>query len=438
MLTALAAILLLGAAVLSLAAWQYAALAARDAYDKLLVGGAVQIAENIYLQGGVVTLDPPVAAIATLSAYDLVFYSVTDPRGIVVAGYGDLTLAASPERLRKGVVLEDGQYQGQPVRVAGLVRKVEGAPGDGWTRIIVAQTLGARAALTSDLAFKALAMIAAMSLLALATAALSLRLVFSPLTRIEREIAGRQPDDLSPIALTPPPEARALVEAIDGFMLRLRERIALMQRFIADAAHQIRTPLAAIDAQVELLETDDPAHTAQLEGLRSRIAELGRLTSQLLDHAMVLHRARAQSLAPTDLNALAKAVLSRAVPLTLDREISISFVPLEGAPRLDVDAISVGEALANLIHNGLMHGARKRLSVSVERTPDGVALRVWDDGPGIPATDQARIAMPFQKGAASSGSGLGLAIAGEVARAHGGALRFEGGDGDFSVVLELR
>ncbi len=438
MLAALAAILLLGAAALSLAAWQYAALAARDAYDKLLVGGAVQIAENIYLQGGVVTLDPPVAAIATLSAYDLVFYSVTDPRGIVVAGYGDLALSASPERLRQGVVLEDGQYQGQPVRIAGLVRKVEGAPGDGWTRIIVAQTLGARAALTSDLAFKALAMIAAMSLLALATAALSLRLVFSPLTRIEREIAGRQPDDLSPIALTPPPEARALVEAIDGFMLRLRERIALMQRFIADAAHQIRTPLAAIDAQVELLETDDPAQAAQLEGLRSRIAELGRLTSQLLDHAMVLHRARSPSLAPTDLNALAKAVLARAVPLTLDREISISFVPLDEAPRLDVDAISVGEALANLIHNGLVHGARKRLSVSVERTADGIALRVWDDGPGIAAAEQERVALPFQKGDASSGSGLGLAIAGEVARAHGGALRFAGGDGDFSVILELR
>lgn len=438
MLAALAAILLLGAAVLSLAAWQYAALAARDAYDKLLMGGAVQIAENIFLQGGVVTLDPPAAAIATLSAYDLVFYSVTDPRGIVVAGYGDLTLSASPERLRQGVVLEDGRYQGQPVRIAGLVRKVEGAPGDGWTRIIVAQTLGARAALTSDLAFKALAMIAVMSALALATAALSMRLVFSPLTRIEREIAGRQPDDLSPIALTPPPEARALVEAIDGFMLRLRERIALMQRFIADAAHQIRTPLAAIDAQVELLEADDPAQTAQLEGLRSRIAELGRLTSQLLDHAMVLHRARSQHRTPTDLNQLAKTVLSRAVPLTLDREISISFVPLEEAPLLDVDAISVGEALSNLIHNSVVHGARKRLSLAVERTADGVALRVRDDGPGIPISDQSRLAMPFQKGTTSTGSGLGLAIGDEVARAHGGALRFEGKDGDFSVILEVR
>lgn len=437
MLAALAAILVLGAAVLSLAAFQYAALAARDAYDRLLVGGAVQIAENIFLQGGVVTLDPPAAAIATLSAYDLVFYSVTDPRGIVVAGYGDLPLAATPERLMQGVVLEDGLYQGAPVRIAGLVRKVDGAPGDGWTRIIVAQTLRARAGLTWDLAFKAFAMIATMSVLALAAAALSLRLVFSPLTRIEREIAGRAPDDLSPIALTPPPEVRALVEAIDGFMARLKERIEMMQRFIADAAHQIRTPLAAMDAQVELLEVDDPEQAAQLERLRTRVAELGRLTSQLLDHAMVLHRAAAQRRAPTDLNELAKAVLARAVPLTLDREIAIGFTPLDGPAVLEVDAISVGEALANLIHNALVHGARRRVSLAVEKSAGGIALRVRDDGPGIPGPEREAVAQPFHKGVASSGSGLGLAIAMEVARAHGGALRFEGGDGDFSAILDL-
>ena len=86
LLIAIGAILTVGAIVLSLAAWQYAATAARDAYDRLLAGGAVQIAENIYMQGGVVTLDPPSAAFATLSAYDLVFYRVTDPRGVVVAG----------------------------------------------------------------------------------------------------------------------------------------------------------------------------------------------------------------------------------------------------------------------------------------------------------------------------------------------------------------
>jgi two-component system sensor histidine kinase TctE len=436
LLVAIAVILAVGAVVLSAAAWQYAATAARDAYDKLLVGGAVQIAENIYLQGGVVALDPPAAAFATLSAYDLVFYRITDPRGVVVAGYDDLDAGIPPASPRQGVVLSDGVFRGQDVRFAAVARKIEGAPGDGWTEIVLAQTLAARSALTWDLASKAFAIIAAMSLLALVATALCLRLVFSPLTRIETEIARRRPDDLSPIAVTPPPEVRALVGAIDGFMLRLDARMGMMQRFIADATHQLRTPLAAIDAEAELLT--DPTHDPNgLERLRGRIADLGRLTSQLLDHAMVLHRAQVPHRASIDLNALAKSVLSQAVPLTLDREVSISFVPYEGAALVDADAISLREALTNLIHNALAHGARTRLLVAVESSPTGLAIRVWDDGPGIAADAQERLCAPFQKGDGSHGSGLGLAIASEVAQAHGGGLRFSGTAGDFSVRLEL-
>ncbi|MDU6727991.1 MAG: sensor histidine kinase N-terminal domain-containing protein, partial [Bradyrhizobium sp.] len=141
LLIAIGAILAVGAVVLSLAAWQYAATAARDAYDRLLAGGAVQIAENIYMQGGVVTLDPPAAAFATLSAYDLVFYRVTDPRGVVVAGYDDLAISAPAAALREGVVLRDGVYRDQPVRIAAVARRLDGAPGDGWSAIVLAQTL---------------------------------------------------------------------------------------------------------------------------------------------------------------------------------------------------------------------------------------------------------------------------------------------------------
>jgi two-component system sensor histidine kinase TctE len=133
LLVAIGAILAVGALVLSFAAWQYAATAARDAYDKLLVGGAVQIAENVYLQGGVVTLDPPAAAFSTLSAYDLVFYRVTDPRGVVVAGYDDLAANIPAAALRKGVRLSDGTFRGQKVRIAAVARKIDGAPGDGWS-----------------------------------------------------------------------------------------------------------------------------------------------------------------------------------------------------------------------------------------------------------------------------------------------------------------
>ncbi|MGJ4944259.1 sensor histidine kinase [Bradyrhizobium sp. HKCCYLS1011] len=436
LLVAIGAILAIGAIVLSFAAWQYAATAARDAYDKLLVGGAVQIAENVYLQGGVVTLDPPAAAFSTLSAYDLVFYRVTDPRGVVVAGYDDLAANVPTAALRTGVTLSDGVYRGQKVRVAAVARQIDGAPGDGWAEIVLAQTLAARDALTWDLASKAIGIIAAMSVLALAATALCLRIVFSPLTRIEAEIARRKPDDLSPIALTPPSEVRALVGAIDGFMQRLDERITIMQRFIADATHQLRTPLAAIDAEAELLSAGGDEVPA-LKRLRERISDLGRLTSQLLDHAMVLHRAQASRLAPTDINALAKSVLSQAVPLSLDREVSIGFVPSEDEAIVPADAISVREALANLVHNALAHGARTRLMVKVEKTATHVAVVVWDDGPGIAADARERLLPPFQKGQNSRGSGLGLAIANEVAQAHGGSLRFSGVDGDFSVQLEL-
>lgn len=430
------ALLAVGSLILSIAAWQYAALAARDAYDKLLIGGAIQIAENIYLQGGVVALDPPAAAFSTLSAYDLVFYKVTDGRGVVVAGHDDLAVDVSKSAVRSGVVLTDGTFRGHSVRIAVLARKLENAPGDGWIEIVLAQTLDARKALAFDLTLKALAMIAAMNTLALVATALCLGLVFAPLTRIEAEIAGRRPDDLRPISVAAPPEVRALVGAIDGFMQRLDTRVRMMQRFIADAAHQIRTPLAAIDAEAELLAAGS-TNPDELERLRGRISDLGRLTSQLLDHAMILHRAQSPRFTKLDLNALAKSVLSQAVPLSLDREVSIAFLPHEDPATIAADAISVREALSNLIHNALAHGARTRLTVAVEDIPAGFALAVTDDGPGIPPEARGHLCEPFQKGAASHGSGLGLAIAAEVARAHGGALVLSGGEGAFRAALLL-
>lgn len=430
------ALLAVGSLILSIAAWQYAALAARDAYDKLLIGGAIQIAENIYLQGGVVALDPPAAAFSTLSAYDLVFYKVTDGRGVVVAGHDDLSADVPPGAARTGVVLTDGTFLGHKVRVATLARKLEHAPGNGWIEIVLAQTLDARNALAFDLTLKALAMIAAMNTLALVATALCLGLVFAPLTRIEAEIAGRRPDDLRPISVAAPPEVRALVGAIDGFMQRLDTRVRMMQRFIADAAHQIRTPLAAIDAEAELLAAGS-ANPDELERLRGRVSDLGRLTSQLLDHAMILHRAQSPRFTQVDLNALAKSVLSQAVPLSLDREVSIAFLPHEDPATIAADAISVREALSNLIHNALAHGARTRLTVAVEDIPAGFALAVTDDGPGIPSEARGHLCEPFQKGAASHGSGLGLAIAAEVARAHGGALVLSGGEGAFRAALLL-
>lgn len=419
----LTAVLTAGAAVLGLAAWHSSSLAARQAYDRLLSGGAVQIAENVYVQGGVVTVDPPVSAIATLAAYDLVFYKVVDPRGVVVAGYDDLVSSADPAEIRAGVVLEDGLYQGQPVRIATLARQIDLPGANNWATIVVAQTTEAPRALARDLTLKALGVIAVMSVLALLATAYAVTLALKPLTRIEREIASRRSDDLRPIEAEPPVEIRNLVQAIDDFMRRLSERMAIMQRFIADAAHQIRTPLAALDAQVEIL-VGTPASRRKADAVKrihERTAELGRLTGQLLDHAMVIHRKDAAVAASVDLNLLAKAVLAKAVPLSLPREVDIAFVPAEPPPMVTGDAVSLREALGNLIDNALKHGARSRLVVTVGNGREGPWIEVADDGDGFPGPI-AELTRPFAKGPDSAGSGLGLSIAMEVAQAHRGGV----------------
>ncbi|MGO4287530.1 sensor histidine kinase [Bosea sp. TAB14] len=419
----LTAVLAAGAVVLGAAAWHSSSLAAQQAYDRLLRGGAVQIAENVYVQGGVVTVEPPVSTIATLADYDLVFYKVVDPRGIVVAGYEDLVSDADPVETRAGVVLEDGTYQGQPVRIATLARQIDMPGTNNWSTIVVAQTTDARRALARDLTLKALGVIAVMSVLALFAAAYAVTLALKPLTRIEREIASRRPDDLRPIEAEPPLEIRNLVQAIDDFMRRLSERMAIMQRFIADAAHQIRTPLAALDAQVEIL-IGTPASRRKADTVKrihERTAELGRLTGQLLDHAMVIHRKDVAVAAAVDLNQLAKGVLAKAVPLSLPREVDIAFVPAEQAPIVSGDAVSLREALSNLIDNALRHGARSRLVVTVGADGGAAWIEVADDGDGF-AAPLAEFTRPFAKGPESSGSGLGLSIAAEVALAHKGEL----------------
>lgn len=433
-------VVLAGAAViLGLAAWQYSSVAAQQAYDRLLSGATIQIAENVYVQGGVAALDPPVAAIATLSAYDMVFYKVVDPRGIVVAGYGELASTATESAARSGVVLEDGVYQGQIVRIATMARQIgypaQAGMGNDRGRPDQGRVVGPRA--RTD---KALTVIAVMSALALLAASFAIGLALKPLTKIESEIANRRADDLSPIHAEPPFEIRSLVFAIDGFMQRLADRMNLMQRFIANASHQIRTPLAALDAQVELLSTTkSPQRRAEyLARIRDRTAQLARLTNQLLDHAMVIHRADAAQAAPVGLNELARSVLASAVPLSMSREVDIAFEPADPAPVVMGNAISIREALGNLIHNALVHGARSRLTIAIGQNGDSAWIEVRDDGAVFDPTIAEQLIAPFAKGESSSGSGLGLSIADQVARAHGGSLSFARCDGLTIVRLSIR
>lgn len=432
-LTRMLAVILLVAGAFAGAAWYYARLTADQAYDALLVSGAAQIAENMYVQGGVLTVEPPIAVIAGLSARDLVTYKVVDSRGIVVAGNPALPTAAAERP--NGPVLGEAVLAGQSYRTVTTMRQMPA----GWTSVTLAQTRRARDAMTESLTTKAMVVILGMSIVALFGTVLAVRQALAPLVRVERAIAARDPQDLRPLDLRAPPEIHTLLTAINAFMARLDAHIRQMQRLIGDAAHQVRTPLTALTLQLDLMQEapDEAARAQHLARVQDRAGQLGRLAAQLFDHAMVVHRSGVMRPEPIDLTALVRQVLLSleplAGPVTLELDAPEEPVTLAG------DRVSLREALSNLIHNALRHGARQALEVAVRREAGQVVVEVRDDGPGIPHARWQHVREPFHsRGEEQRGAGLGLAIADQVARAHGGTLSFRSEPGvGFTVIVTL-
>jgi two-component system, OmpR family, sensor histidine kinase TctE len=442
----IALVLFLGAMMLGWAAWTYARVAADEAYDRLLVGAALQIAESVAAEPGRVTVDPPISAFEMLAMAvdDRIFYRVVDPGGETLTGQTDLPSARGDRRLGREPALLDGQYRGFPVRIVTLGRFISGPDLAGWVDVTVAQTRIARLGLARELTIKALLLVLGMSIFALLGVVIAVRRALRPLGQIEAVLKARDPKDLSPVELETPREIRPLIGAINHFLGRHFERIKSMERFIADAAHQIRTPLTALAAQVELLSTEARAERRrnQVSRVRERTDELGRLTGQLLSHAMVIHRRDVVQLEPVDLVPLVRAALTEAVPLSLDRDIRVSFRSERPVMIVAGDRVSIREAVANVIHNAARHGAPGELSVALSEAGMGVLVAIEDDGVGIPEAFWPEVRKPFVRGqdgekSAGTGSGLGLAIAADVLAAHGGALSFAFTRGGHFVV-ELR
>jgi two-component system, OmpR family, sensor histidine kinase TctE len=391
----------------------------------------------------VLALNPPVAALSSLSGYDAVYYKVVDTRGVVVAGYADLSGPANPVAIRKGPEFANGQYQGERIRTATIGRYMPDERPPGWAVVTIAQTTNARQQLTNDMSFKVWTLILLMSVLAIGASGLAIRRGLRPLARIEQIIAARDPADLRPVAHDTPSEIDALIGAINGLIGRLAERMTAMQRFIADAAHQMRTPIARLDAQIELLsnESDPARQAARLAALRTTCSDVGRLTGQLLNHAMVIHRTEVVPLQPVELVGLAKGVLGRTIPLADERDVTVAFESDAPQAWITGDPVSLQEALSNVLHNALVHGKADDIVVSVTTSSDTVALTVTDNGRGIPEAHWEAVLRPFERlvqdGAErTTGSGLGLAIVQEVMKAHGGQLHFAfPSAGGFDVVL---
>ncbi|AEQ53790.1 sensor histidine kinase [Pelagibacterium halotolerans] len=436
-------VLLAGAAALTFAAWSYARVAADNAYDRLLVGAARQISETVSADAGAVTVDVPTSALETLSISrsDRVYYQVALPDGAIITGYPDLPLPQASQEPSDAAVVGDGEFLGHAIRIASVWRYLAEQGATGWVRITVAQTREARNALSLELALSGFLAVVGMSILALAAFMGAVRLGLRPLRLLQNELARRDPNDLRPLEVETPLEVDALVETINRFMARLSERLGSMQRYIETAAHQLRTPLTGISAQVEML---DRAHNGQGRAaatarLRRRVGEMGRLANQLLSHATIIHRAEAVLAEIVDLAQIARNGISDATLETIERDLTVR-VDVPDEPVLVLgDAIALREALRNLVENALAYGAPSRLAVRLTRTDKTATLAVIDDGGGIAPVDWERLRARYVRGGTEgTGSGLGLAIVSDVARTHGAQLDiFTEPGGDFGIALTV-
>lgn len=436
-------VLAFGAAVLMTAAWYSAREAADEAYDRLLLGAAYQIADAIQVQEGEPEIELPISAfeLLALSDRDRIFYRVLDPSGQTMTGYENLADPAAGSDKPDKALVENGRFGDEIVRVARVSRRFDDPQMRGDAVVIVAQTVEARRALARDLTLRSFILVGAMGIIAIGGTIFAVRRALAPISRLEAAIRQRDPLDLTLVDVSTPRELAPFVAEINGFIERLRARVELMQQFIADAAHQLRTPLAAVEGQVDLMSTGEmsPASRKHLDRVRVRTRQLSRLANQLLSHAMVAHRERAVANSPVDLTELTRRALDEAIPDTLERDILVTLHAPPAPLVISGDPVNLAEAVKNILDNAVRHGAPSRITVRLTRRADRATIEVEDDGPGIPPAHWARAMQRFSSSSSDGkGSGLGLSIAADVAAAHGGQLSFvEKGTFGFVVVMSL-
>jgi two-component system sensor histidine kinase TctE len=394
---------------------------ALDSLDRALSGTAVALANLLVDEGGRVrlTLNEQTALALRTDPYDRVWFAVTDGAGALLAGDAELAQHHAPLPARQWRFF-DAQLHGEPVRVAAY-----GGPcGVGAScPVLVAESVGKRSE-----AQRRVLIGAALTMLLLAVALVVLGRIavgrsLRPLLRLGRDIEHRSPENLHALdAAGVPEEAQTMVVALNHLLDRLRNASLAQQQFIADAAHQLRTPLAAlqVDSELAMMEAHPPAVQATLQHLHASAARAARLAQQLLVLARAEDASHSTEREPVDLKVLCAELAQEWIRPAHTAGVDLGF-ELEPA-MVSGRAFQLRELLGNLLHNTLEHAGRgAHVTVRCGVLEGRPVLEVEDNGPGIPGAERERVWQRFQRGpqAAGTGSGLGLAIVRHIALGHG-------------------
>ena len=416
--------------------WLVAQNIAGKPFDRALEYNVQALAQlvSVQQQRVVFNLPQPAREILRADDSDLVYYQVLGAAGELLSGERDFPLPAEDERPLIGEVrLRDDEMRGLDVRVAYTWVKLD-LSGAQPSLVQVAETREKRSVLATEI-IKGV-MLPQFVILPLAVLLVWLALVrgIKPLSQLEERIRARKPDDLSPLDdKTVPLEVAPLVSSVNDLLTRLKDSIATQKRFLADAAHQLKTPLAGLRMQADLAQREQ----FNAEELKQSLKQIGRSSiraTHTVNQLLALARAESggQTLArqPCDLAQLTMDAVQDAVPRAMDKRIDLGYdgalpgtrgVMLHGNPTL------LREMIGNLLDNAINYTPSSAdhpgvITARVMADPFGhvLLLQVEDSGPGIPQSERELVLQPFYRalGTNVDGSGLGLPIVLEIARQH--------------------
>ncbi len=438
-----------GAAVMS---YQVAARYANLAIDRSLYQSSRALGRQVKPTGSGFLIDLPRAArdIIESDPDDQVYYMVSAPPGQFILGNKALPQPPAVLRLPTGQPPSDEpRFYDDQIRVSGVKMPLRvvalylswGEPGQSQTMLVqVAKSRVSRDALAGrilgDIALPLVVLVLLMSLIVWA----SLRAGLAPLARLQQAVRDRQPGDLAPIRLGPvPEEIEVLTAALNGLLTTVQDSVASQRRFISDAAHQLRTPLAGLKSQTELAlkATADPELKARLNRVHESATRSAHLVSQLLTLARAEpESANAMGRSRFDLRRLVSELTAEMVPRALQAGVDLGLAesddhadgeaaeppsPLTPLTLLG-NALLMREAVFNVIDNAIRYaGQGSEVTVSVGCDEQEMFVLVDDTGPGLDAAHHEAVFQRFFRAThEGTGCGLGLAIVKEIVERHGG------------------
>ena len=409
--------------------------AVNTAYDRTLLASAKSIGEHIAADGegeqATLRANVPYAALETFEADNRsrMVYRITSTSGQLIDGFEDLGVwqGRLPDLGPYAALVDfyDDTYRGDPVRVAVLLQPVAMKKARVMAVVQVAETLELRRTLARqiliDTLWRQLALVSVIALVVVVVVQRATR----PVRQLSAQLEARAEDDLTPLIVRQTPaELVPLVEATNHLMGRLQHLLSNQKRFVRDAAHQLRTPLAVLKVQVQSALRGDVEATQALQEISGTVNRATLLANQMLSLAKVAQLAQQTAPGPVDWAEILREVALDVSPLiaakTLDFEIAT-----QPAPMATHDWM-LRELSRNLLHNAIRYTPDLgRLKVALRTDAQQVILTISDSGPGISNELRQRLFQPFSAGEARTGSGLGLAICLEIVQTLRGSISLE-------------